>query len=951
MCGIAGILHRDGRPIGRESLVRMARAIAHRGPDSEGVHVYDGCPSVGLAARRLAIIDVENGGQPMSTEDGRFAVVYNGEIFNADDVRRRLEGLGHGFRSRCDTEVVLRGYVQWGPEVVAHLNGIWAFAVWDRRTRGLFVSRDRLGVKPLVYADTSNGFVFASEIKALLASMLVGRDLDLTALPHYLSSFVVPEPYSFFRSVRRLSAGHSLLVTPTGTREMRYWDCGFEEEDDRGFRVYQRGVHELLEDAVRRQLVSDVPLGVFLSSGLDSGMVAALAAREMGEPMRTFTLGFEGSPADERAGARRLAASIGARHREAVVTARDAAASLPDLLAAHDEPSQSLIQAYFVSRLARPEVTVALSGLGGDELFSSYPTHRVVDVLARLDELPSAIRRGLLALARAVGGERGRRLASLAEMPPDARVTHRLLHQTGAPTREALLTHDVRNAVDLGGPARHLEEHYARTSARHPLNRLLYVYLKTYLPDELLRALDSMSMAHSLEARVPLLDHRLVEYAMRMPARYKMSLLGGKRLLSRVAREILPASSMVSRKRGFSLPLAIWLRGELTETLRDTLCRPALERRGVFDARTVGRLLDSCLRGDARSIQPVMMLFAFELWARRCLDAPAIVSEVKVPELRDLSPDLSVIIVNWNTREILRSCLASVKAHLASVSHETIVVDNASSDGSDEMVAKECPWVRLICNEENVGFGRANNQAMLLARGRWILLLNSDTLMVDDSVARLFVHLQGETGLGIAQCRLMMPDHRVQHSAYRFPSIRLAILEDFGLYRLLPRHKRGETLLGGYWDYDQQMDVDWVAGSFMLLPRTVFEETGGFSDAYFMYGEDMEWCYRIRSRGWRIRYYPDASIVHLDHSSSALRWGDQRIAICVERQVEFYTRRHGRPLGILYNFVKMAGMLFRLAYFSVRSITGGGLSTYYRDMKRYCLRCLRAHAALAVGWR
>jgi len=631
MCGIAGIFCRDGRPIGRPSLVRMARAVAHRGPDSEGLYVDDGLPSVGLAARRLAVIDLDNGGQPMSTEDGRLTIVYNGEVFNADDVRRGLEGLGHRFRSRCDTEVVLRGYEQWGPEVVAHLNGMWAFAVWDRPTRGLFMSRDRLGVKPLVYADTPNGFVFASEIKALLASGLVGRELDLTALPHYLSSFVVPEPYSFFRSVRRLPAGHSLLVTPTGTREIRYWDCGFEEEDDRGLRVYQREVHELLEDAVGRQLVSDVPLGVFLSSGLDSGMVAALAARKTSEPLRTFTLCFEGSPADERAGARRLAASIGARHREAVVTAREAAASLPDLLAAHDEPSQSLIQGYFVSRLARCEVTVALSGLGGDELFSSYPTHRVVDVLARLDELPSAIRLGLLALARTVGGERGRRLARLAGMPPGARVTRWLLHQTDAPTREALLADDVRQAVDLEGPARHLEEHYARTSARHPLNRLLYVYLKTYLPDELLRVLDSMSMAHSLEARVPLLDHRLVEYAMRMPARYKMSLLGGKRLLSRVARQTLPASSMASRKRGFSLPLAIWLRGELTETLRDALCGPAVERRGVFDSRAVGRLLDSCLRGDARSIQPVMMLFAFELWARRAFDSPASVPEAEHP--------------------------------------------------------------------------------------------------------------------------------------------------------------------------------------------------------------------------------------------------------------------------------------------------------------------------------
>jgi asparagine synthase (glutamine-hydrolysing) len=906
---------------------------------------------MGLAARRLAIIDMQNGGQPMSTEDGCFTVAYNGEIFNAGDVRRRLEGLGHRFRSRCDTEAVLRGYAQWGPDVVTYLNGMWAFAAWDRRTRELFISRDRLGIKPLVYADTPNGFVFASEIKALLASGLVGRELDLTALPHYLSSFVVPEPYSFFRNVRRLPAGHSLLVSPTGTRGIRYWDCGFEEEEDRGLPVYQREVRELLEDAVGRQLVSDVPLGVFLSSGMDSGMVAAFAARKTSEPLRTFTLGFEGSPDDERSGARHLAASIGARHHEDVVTAREAAATLPDLLAAHDEPSQSLIQGYFVSRLARRRVTVALSGLGGDELFSSYPTHRVVDILARLDEVPSAIRRGLLALARTVGGERGRRLARLAEMPPDARVTRWLLHQTDALTREALLADDVRQAVDLGGPARHLEQHYARTSARHPLNRLLYVYLKTYLPDELLRALDSMSMAHSLEARVPLLDHRLVEYAMKMPARYKMSLSGGKQLLSRVARQILPAASIASRKRGFSVPLAVWLRGELTETLRDTLCRPAIDRRGVFDGRMVQRLLDSCLRGDARSIQPVMMLFAFELWARRALDSPASVADESIQEIRSTEPDLSVIIVNWNTREILKNCLTSVETYLKAVSHETLVVDNASSDGSAEMVAKEFPQVRLIRNTENVGFGRANNQAMRAAAGRFFLLLNSDTVLIDDSVARLVTRVRADREVGVAHCRHLMSDRRLQHTTYRFPSIKLALLEDFGLYKVLPVQKRGETLLGGYWDQDRERDVDWVAGSFMLLPRRVFEETAGFSEAYFMYGEDMEWCYRIRDRGWRIRYYPEASVVHLDHSSSDIRWGGRPIATCLERQVDVYAGRHGRLAGALYNLVKIGGTLVRIAYFSVRNVSGGAQRDYYRQMRQYYIVCLRALAALAVGTR
>lgn len=950
MCGIAGILHRDGWPIGRESLVRMARAIAHRGPDGEGVYVEDGRPSIGMAARRLAVIDVENGSQPMSTEDGRYTIVYNGEIFNAAEVRHQLEAHGHRFRSRCDTEVILRGYAQWGSEVLNRLNGMWAFAVWDSQSRSLFVSRDRLGIKPLVYAETPQGFVFGSEVKALLASGLVSRDLDLEVLPHYLSSFVVPEPYSFFRGVRRLPAGCFVVADAGGMRKERYWDCGFQEEDDRGSEHYQQTVRDLLEDSVRGQLISDVPLGVFLSSGLDSRLVAAAASRGLKEPLRTFTLGFEGSSADERSGARRIAKAIGAHHSEDLVTAREAAAQLPDLLAAHDEPSQSLIQGYFVSRLAKRDVTVALSGLGGDELFSSYPTHRVVDLLARLDRLPASLRGVALGLGRALG-QRGKRLAALAEMRPDDRVARWLLHQTDAATREALISADVRAAVDLEAPARHFEEHYARTRARHPLNRLLYVYLKTYLPDELLRTLDSMSMAHSLEARVPLLDHRLVECAMRMPAKYKMSPTRGKVLLRRVAAGILPPGMGAYRKRGFSLPIGTWLRRELREMLRDTLCRPAVERRGVFDARMVGRLLESCLNGDGRSTQTVMMLFAFELWARRMLEAPAIISEAVAPELREAPPDLSVIVVNWNTRDILRNCLASVDAHLSAVSHETIVVDNASSDGSTEMVVERFPHVQLIRSVENVGFARANNQAMRVARGRWLLLLNSDTLLIDDSVAGLFARVRNEPGVGIAHCRLLMSDRRLQYTTYRFPSIKLALLEDFGLYKLMPRARRGETLLGGYWDQSDERDVDWVAGSFMLLPRQVFEETGGFSEAYFMYGEDMEWCYRIRDRGWRIRYYPQASLIHLDHSSSDIRWGGRPIATCVERQVDIYARRHGRLLGVLYNLVKISGALFRVAYFSVRNIAGGAQQDYYREMRRYYMLCVRAHAALAVSSR
>jgi asparagine synthase (glutamine-hydrolysing) len=951
MCGIAGVMQRDGRPVERGVLQAMAAALRHRGPDGEGFHVEAGRPAVGLASRRLAVVDIARGGQPMSTEDGAATIVYNGEIFNAADVRRELESLGHRFRSACDTEVVLRGYAQWGIDVLARLNGMWAFAVWDRAARRLVLARDRLGVKPLVYADAPDGLVFASEIKALLASGAVAREADLGALPHYLSAFVVPEPLTLIRGTRRLPAGHYAIADSAGLREVRYWDCDVEVEADRGFDSYRDEIGALVDDAVRRHLVSDVPLGVFLSGGVDSGLVAALAARAVSEPLRTFTLGFEGSAADERPQARRVAAALGARHTEEGVTAREAAAALPDLLAAHDEPSQSLVQGHFVSRLARRDVTVALAGVGGDELFSSYPTHRVVDLLARLDRVPTPLRAALIALARLVPGGRGSRLAALAAMPPDARVTRRLLHQTDAATRAALIAPDVRAELDLEGPVRHLEACYARARARHPLDRLLYVYVKTYLVDELLRALDSMSMLHSLEARVPLLDDRLVERALRIPARHKMSLREGKVLLRRVARAALPPGALDSGKRGFALPLDAWLRGELAETLRDVLSPAAVRRRGVFDAAAVASLLDRYLDGEARLTQPVMMLFAFEQWARRVLEAAPPTAAREAPPQIGPAPELSVVIVNWNTRDILRDCLASVVRHLAGIPHEILVVDNASSDGSPAMVAREFPQVRLVCNAENVGFARANNQAMRAARGACFLLLNSDTRLDDDSVAGLVRTLQAQPDVGLAHCRLVFADGALQHTTYRFPGIGLALLEDFGLYKLLPRRRRGEILLGGYWDQDQERDVDWVAGAFMLLPRAVFERTGGFSEAYFMYGEDMEWCWRIRDAGWRIRYYPQASLTHLDHSSAAIRWGDRRVAICLERQVDIFELRHGRARGALFRLVRTGGALFRAASFAARALAGGRHAAYYRDMRRYQFLAFRVYARLLLGRR
>jgi asparagine synthase (glutamine-hydrolysing) len=956
MCGIAGICHHDGRPIDVEQLQGMSHALAHRGPDDDGAFVCDGIPSVGLASRRLAVIDIDGGHQPMSIDHGRLTIVYNGELWNAADLRRELEARGCRFTTRCDTEVLLHGYALWGLDVLDRLNGMWAFAIWDRDQRRLFIARDRLGVKPLVYAPLRTGIAFASEIKALTQAGLVERRLDPSMLPHYLSFFAIPEPHTMIQGVRRLSAGHAIIVEAGRVREYQYWDCALPEEDDRGADAYRRDLHALLDDSVCRQLVSDVPLGVLLSGGVDSRLVAALAGRHV-DRLRTFTLGFGGRRADEREAARLTADALGSVHREEVLDGGEAARALPRLLLAYDEPGQSLVQTHFVSRMARRDVTVVLSGLGGDELFSAYPTHVVVNMLARLDSIPSALRAGLLGLSRAVPGRRSTSLRVFAEMASDERASRVLLHQTDAALRRGLLTGDVRAAVDLEAPIRHLEMHYERAGSLHPLNRLLYVYLKTYLPDELLRASDAMSMLHGLELRPPLLDHRLVEFAMRMPAHHKMRAWQGKRIVRGLAADVLPAA-VPRGKQGFAPPLGEWLRGPMRAYLRELLSESAMRSRGLFDPITVTRMLDEFERGNERLVQPLMMLYSFEAWARVWLDQARVQVRERVPTVGHGGPDLSVVVVSWNTRGHLRACLESIAQRLATVDHEVIVVDNASEDGSPEMVAETFPSARLIRNPSNEGFGRANNQAMRVAQGRWILLLNSDAVLIDDSVAALLGALDRDrrqggplADVGVAHCRLLFPDGRLQYTAYRFPTLRRALFEGLGLYKFTSAKFAAEMLLGGYWDHARERDVDWVAGSFMLLPHEVFEATGGFDERFFMYGEDLEWCYRIRDHGWRARFFPQSRIVHHDHQSADLKWGDERVARCLATEREVYAARHGPIAAWVLLLARLSGQTLRLAYYSLRLRLPGRRARRYEPMHRHAVISARALAAMALGRR
>jgi hypothetical protein len=535
-------------------------------------------------------------------------------------------------------------------------------------------------------------------------------------------------------------------------------------------------------------------------------------------------------------------------------------------------------------------------------------------------------------------------------MDPDARASRELLHQTSAGLRSALLSPEVRAEVDLDGPVRHLESHFARARAHHPLNRLLYVYLKTYVPDELLRATDAMSMLHSLEVRVPFLDHRLVERAMAMPAHHKMQFTQGKRLLRQVARDTLDQPPSRG-KRGFSPPLMSWLAGPLGEEMRDALARPVVRRRGIFEPAAVERVLRRCLDdGDERLTPAVMMLYSFETWAQRWLDSPRPADAAHAPvSFAATEPEVSVIVVSWNTRALTAACLRSLERHLASVPHEVIVVDNASRDDSAEMIATEFPAVRLIANRrqrrvrqgEQPGHGRGARQVAPSAQQRHGT--------VDDSVARLVRRVRNEPGSAWPTAA-SLPRRAAQHSAYRFPSLRLALFEALGIYKLTPvsRLERCSAATGSY---PEERDVDWVAGAFMLVPREVFEQTGGFDERLFMYGEDMEWCYRIRDHGWRVRYYPDATIVHVgprELGDPLGRRADRALPATAARHLHGAQRR---ARGAALMTLGLIGAVLRNGYYAVRGRLGGPQAARYRDMQPHLRITLRALVSLTLGRR
>ncbi len=622
MCGIAGIAFLDGRPAERNLIERMAATLRHRGPDDSGALV-DG--SVALGHQRLSIIDLSpNGHQPMSNEDGSVWVVFNGEIYNFAELRAQLHSRGHQFRSNTDTEVLVHLYEERGAEMLAALNGMFAFAIWDKNRRRLFLARDRLGIKPLFYAQTETAFVFGSEIKSLLASDLLARRVQPVALSHYLSLNYLPAPLTMFEGIRQLRPAEWLTLEDGKTTTRVYWDLPAATQEISESAALAR-FDELMQRSVRGQLISDVPIGAFLSGGVDSSALVYHMKR-ITPAVKTFSIGFREESFDETPHARAVARALDTEHFEEFVTA-DARAILEQMVWHAEEPTAdaSMIAVWYLSRTTRRHVTVALSGDGADELLAGYETYQANELARVYRRLPAWFRRGVCEpLARGLSASEGKisldykmkRFVAAADLSPErAHFSWRIIFDEAH--KGKLLTREARDAIGSLDSFEACREYFGRGRG---VNEFLAVDTRFYLPNDMLAKVDRMSMAHSLEVRVPYLDHELVEFLASLPPAMKLrGFFTKKYLLKRSMRGRLPRAVLTRRKAGFNVPINRWFKHELRDYVRDSLSAGALARIGLFELREVERLLDEHESGVVDWSYQIYGLLIFALWHKRFL--------------------------------------------------------------------------------------------------------------------------------------------------------------------------------------------------------------------------------------------------------------------------------------------------------------------------------------------
>jgi asparagine synthase (glutamine-hydrolysing) len=635
MCGIAGVLSLTGKPVAQEEVEAMCDAMVHRGPNDAGYYVG---PDAVIGMRRLSIIDIDGGHQPVHNEDRSVWVVFNGEIYNFKTLRASLEGQGHHFYTDTDTEVIVHLYEQYGESCVDRMRGMFAFAVWDERRKSLLIARDRLGIKPLFYTVTDGRFAFGSELKVVLQLPEVERKLNWGSVNSLFSGMTTPSEESIIEGVHKLKPGHILTASARhGIRIRQYWDVEFDPDYTKTEQHFIERLRDLLEESVRLRLIADVPLGAFLSGGIDSSAVVATMARISSGPVKTFSIGFPDKDYNELNYARQVARKFGTDHHELIVDP-NVLSFIDDLPWFLDEPfgDSSAIPTYMVSKLAADSVTVVLSGDGGDELFAGYDKYVKERAERKLEQIPAPLRQMAGFAGRLMReGMKGRNfLRHLALTGADRYFDTNILFREME--KKSLFTADAYEHIHKEDP-RSSWRNFLQNGRLHWLSTFQYMDIKNYLPNDILTKVDRMSMAHSIEARVPLLDHKFVEFIATIPPEFKLRGKTTKYIFKKAMEGILPDEILYRPKRGFAIPLGRWFRGQLSLYVRDLLLSRKSLDRGLFRKSYIERLIKLNDRGRPLDLQ-LWTLITFELWCRRFIDESAFCRSVSTTARGDLRP-------------------------------------------------------------------------------------------------------------------------------------------------------------------------------------------------------------------------------------------------------------------------------------------------------------------------
>ncbi len=624
MCGIAGILSLDGgERVSKDLVQKMCSTIVHRGPDDEGIYMEG---PIGIGMRRLSIIDLSGGHQPISNEDDSVWIVFNGEVFNHEELRKDLLASGHRFKTRSDTETILHLYEEKGTQCVELLRGMFAFAIWDARQRHLFLARDRLGIKPLFYRQTQESLSFGSEIKAILALPDARRQPNWTAIDAFFAYGYIPAPLTAFKGISKLLPGHFLLAGLDGVEVRQYWDLPFLPKHKASREELAEELLRLFRESVRMRLMSEVPLGAFLSGGVDSSLVVAMMSELLDQPTKTFTIGFGGEKGnflDERSYAREVSARYGTDHEEFEVLP-EVQEVLDACTRAFDEPfaDDSVIPTYHICKLARAKVTVALTGLGGDENFAGYERYLGFSLSSRFESLPAILRnRVIIPMVNRLREEKGghyrinhlKRFVRAAGLLPAQRYQQYLSVFT-AEQRRALFLPSMDWEIEREKVEHLGHDHFDKAETDDDRDRALYQDIKTYLPEDILALTDRLSMHHSLELRVPFIDHKLVEFCARIPFGFKIRHGRKKYLLKKAAARYLPRSVISHRKQGFASPMAMWLRTGLRPYVREVLDPTRIESAGVLAPDYVAEVLRSHDERRSLNDRQIFSLLMFQKW-------------------------------------------------------------------------------------------------------------------------------------------------------------------------------------------------------------------------------------------------------------------------------------------------------------------------------------------------